>query len=169
MCKCIISRSTENRSQSELTNVKSALDSDSTSELELAPTIQVRGFGRFINNKKARRNFPLASHWHSGRTMKGLFSGSSGKIFPQLNLHMPLKWTGYEITYASTWNIQSLILQWTVTFLYKGKNFKLQFTGPSFFPSFSSEIHTSSGSLTMLNICSLGLLVRQESPELGNC
>ncbi|XP_059711708.1 PEX5-related protein isoform X7 [Haemorhous mexicanus] len=33
--------STENRSQSELTNVKSALDSDSASELELAPAIQV--------------------------------------------------------------------------------------------------------------------------------
>ncbi|XP_038001520.1 PEX5-related protein isoform X12 [Motacilla alba alba] len=33
--------STENRSQSELTNVKSALDSDSASELELAPSIQV--------------------------------------------------------------------------------------------------------------------------------
>ncbi|XP_074403501.1 PEX5-related protein isoform X9 [Zonotrichia albicollis] len=33
--------STENRSQSELANVKSALDSDSASELELAPAIQV--------------------------------------------------------------------------------------------------------------------------------
>lgn len=80
VCKCIISRSTENRSQSELTNVKSALDSDSASELELAPAIQVRGFGRFINHKKARSDFPLANHWHPGRTVQGIFSGSSEKI-----------------------------------------------------------------------------------------
>lgn len=130
VCKCIISRSTENRSQSELTNVKSALDSDSASELELAPAIQVRGFGRFINHKKARRNFPLANHWHPGRAVQGIFSGSSGKY-----LHTPLKWIGYEIEYVGTWNIQSLLLQWTVTFLYRGKNFKLQFTAPSFLPS----------------------------------
>lgn len=56
ICKYIISRSTENRSQSELTNVKSALDADSTSELELAPAIQVRRIGRFSNIKKAGRN-----------------------------------------------------------------------------------------------------------------
>lgn len=39
-----IYRSTENRSQSELAKVKSALDSDSASDLELAPATQVRVF-----------------------------------------------------------------------------------------------------------------------------
>ncbi|XP_064929008.1 PEX5-related protein isoform X7 [Columba livia] len=51
--------STENRSQSELTNVKSALDSDSTSELELAPAIQAR------STKEQRWGGPLLSRNHS--------------------------------------------------------------------------------------------------------
>ncbi|KAJ7400149.1 PEX5-related protein [Pitangus sulphuratus] len=51
--------STENRSQSELTNVKSALDSDSTSELELAPAIQAR------STKEQRWGAPLLSRNHS--------------------------------------------------------------------------------------------------------
>lgn len=91
-CKCIISRSTENRSQSELTNVKSALDSDSASELELAPAIQVRGFGRFINNKKARRNFYWLTTDALGELFKGYFQDHQGKY-----LLTPLKWMGYEI------------------------------------------------------------------------
>ncbi|KAM4770541.1 PEX5-related protein isoform X9 [Corvus cornix cornix] len=51
--------STENRSQSELTNVKSALDSDSASELELAPAIQAR------SSKEQRWGTPLLSRNHS--------------------------------------------------------------------------------------------------------
>ncbi|XP_068001175.1 PEX5-related protein isoform X4 [Melanerpes formicivorus] len=51
--------STENRSQSELTNVKSALDSDSASELELAPAIQAR------STKEQRWGAPLLSRNHS--------------------------------------------------------------------------------------------------------
>nr|XP_047915422.1 PEX5-related protein isoform X1 [Anser cygnoides] len=51
--------STENRSQSELTNVKSALDTDSTSELELAPAIQAR------SAKEQRWGGPLLSRNHS--------------------------------------------------------------------------------------------------------
>ncbi|XP_054691904.1 PEX5-related protein isoform X4 [Grus americana] len=51
--------STENRSQSELTNVKSALDSDSTSELELAPATQAR------STKEQRWGGPLLSRNHS--------------------------------------------------------------------------------------------------------
>ncbi|XP_010072654.1 PREDICTED: PEX5-related protein isoform X2 [Pterocles gutturalis] len=51
--------STENRSQSELTNVKSALDSDSTSELELAPATQAR------LTKEQRWGGPLLSRNHS--------------------------------------------------------------------------------------------------------
>ncbi|XP_017666285.1 PREDICTED: PEX5-related protein isoform X2 [Lepidothrix coronata] len=51
--------STENRSQSELTNVKSALDSDSTSELELAPAIQAR------STREQRWGAPLLSRNHS--------------------------------------------------------------------------------------------------------
>ncbi|KAM6065070.1 PEX5-related protein isoform 5-T5 [Theristicus caerulescens] len=51
--------STENRSQSELTNVKSALDSDSTSELELAPATQAR------SAKEQRWGGPLLSRNHS--------------------------------------------------------------------------------------------------------
>ncbi|KAM6389460.1 PEX5-related protein isoform 6-T7 [Pluvialis apricaria] len=51
--------STENRSQSELTNVKSALESDSTSELELAPATQAR------STKEQRWGGPLLSRNHS--------------------------------------------------------------------------------------------------------
>ncbi|XP_071294114.1 PEX5-related protein isoform X11 [Agelaius tricolor] len=51
--------STENRSQSELANVKSALDSDSASELELAPAIQAR------SSKEQRWGTPLLSRNHS--------------------------------------------------------------------------------------------------------
>ncbi|XP_021251904.1 PEX5-related protein isoform X3 [Numida meleagris] len=51
--------STENRSQSELTNVKSAFDTDSTSELEVAPAIQVR------STKEQRWGAPLLSRNHS--------------------------------------------------------------------------------------------------------
>ncbi|XP_074446426.1 PEX5-related protein isoform X8 [Larus michahellis] len=51
--------STENRSQSELTNVKSALDSDSMSELELAPATQAR------STKEQRWGGPLLSRNHS--------------------------------------------------------------------------------------------------------
>ncbi|XP_039930404.1 PEX5-related protein isoform X5 [Hirundo rustica] len=51
--------STENRSQSELTNVKSALESDSASELELAPAIQAR------SSKEQRWGTPLLSRNHS--------------------------------------------------------------------------------------------------------
>ncbi|XP_075617604.1 PEX5-related protein isoform X5 [Balearica regulorum gibbericeps] len=51
--------STENRSQSELTTVKSALDSDSTSELELAPATQAR------STKEQRWGGPLLSRNHS--------------------------------------------------------------------------------------------------------
>ncbi|XP_032862300.2 PEX5-related protein isoform X5 [Tyto alba] len=51
--------STENRSQSELPNVKSALDSDSTSELELAPATQAR------STKEQRWGGPLLSRNHS--------------------------------------------------------------------------------------------------------
>ncbi|XP_009580694.1 PREDICTED: PEX5-related protein isoform X2 [Fulmarus glacialis] len=51
--------STENRSQSELTNVKSTLDSDSTSELELAPGTQAR------STKEQRWGAPLLSRNHS--------------------------------------------------------------------------------------------------------
>lgn len=84
MCKCIISRSTENRSQSELTNVKSALESDSASELELAPAIQVRGFGRFINIKRQRG----ISHWLAtdilGELFKGYFKDHQGKYLHTL-------------------------------------------------------------------------------------
>ncbi|KAM4659287.1 PEX5-related protein isoform 3-T3 [Amazona ochrocephala] len=51
--------STENRSQSELTNVKSALESDSTSELELASATQAR------STKEQRWGGPLLSRNHS--------------------------------------------------------------------------------------------------------
>ncbi|XP_042677041.1 PEX5-related protein isoform X2 [Centrocercus urophasianus] len=51
--------STENRSQSELTNVKSAFDTDSTSELEVAPAVQVR------STKEQRWGGPLLSRNHS--------------------------------------------------------------------------------------------------------
>ncbi|XP_004943511.1 PEX5-related protein isoform X5 [Gallus gallus] len=51
--------STENRSQSELTNVKSTFDTDSTSELEVAPAIQVR------STKEQRWGGPLLSRNHS--------------------------------------------------------------------------------------------------------
>ncbi|XP_072200236.1 PEX5-related protein isoform X4 [Excalfactoria chinensis] len=51
--------STENRSQSELTNVKNAFDTDSTSELEVAPAIQVR------STKEQRWGGPLLSRNHS--------------------------------------------------------------------------------------------------------
>ncbi|XP_015727373.1 PEX5-related protein isoform X4 [Coturnix japonica] len=51
--------STENRSQSELTNVKNAFDADSTSELEVAPAIQVR------STKEQRWGGPLLSRNHS--------------------------------------------------------------------------------------------------------
>ncbi|XP_063194497.1 PEX5-related protein isoform X5 [Chroicocephalus ridibundus] len=51
--------STENRAQSELTNVKSALDSDSMSELELAPATQAR------STKEQRWGGPLLSRNHS--------------------------------------------------------------------------------------------------------
>ncbi|XP_069720785.1 PEX5-related protein isoform X8 [Phaenicophaeus curvirostris] len=51
--------STENRSQSELTNVKSALESDSASELELAPATQARSM------KEQRWGGPLLSRNHS--------------------------------------------------------------------------------------------------------
>ncbi|XP_068810531.1 PEX5-related protein isoform X6 [Struthio camelus] len=51
--------STENRSQSELTNAKSALDADSTSDLELAPATQAR------STKEQRWGGPLLSRNHS--------------------------------------------------------------------------------------------------------
>ncbi|KYO20054.1 PEX5-related protein isoform B [Alligator mississippiensis] len=51
--------STENRSQSELAKVKSALDSDSASDLELAPATQAR------STKEQRWGGPLLSRNHS--------------------------------------------------------------------------------------------------------